>query len=313
VADALEEALAMDSDDRRDRMERMREKVLELDCRRWAHRFLEAVDAVGQAERDSHAPQRLGHDDELAIIARARAAEHRVLLLDYDGTLRELTGRPLDARPTGELRALLQRLARLPATEVHVVSGRDRRTLAAWLGDLPTALCAEHGFAWRSSADVPWTTRDHVELGWLPRVEALLRRIEAEVDGSEVERKPCALAWHYRMVDADYGEWRARELRLHLEEQLAGEPVEILLGRKVVEVRAAGVNKGRYVEGLELGERTFVLAMGDDRTDIDVYRALPPGSTSIHVGAGGDLNLYRIESPSKVRAFLGRFADALEK
>lgn len=303
VADALELALAMPLDERRERMARMRERVLDLDCQRWATRFLAAVDEVVAHKHRRDGVESLEHALGDDVVARAAAATRRVLLLDYDGTLREVTNRPLDARPTPELLALLGALASAPATEVHVVSGRDRRTLASWLGNLPISLCAEHGFASRRAGATEWTVREDVDLRWLPRAEAILRELEVEVDGSEVERKPCGVAWHYRRVEPEYGEWRARELRLHLGEQFANEPVEILAGRKVVELRAAGVDKGRYVAGLDLRD-AFVLAVGDDRTDVDMYAALPPSATTIHVGDGGERNMYRVESPAEVRAVL---------
>ena len=46
------------------------------------------------------------------------------------------------------------------------------------------------------------------------------------------------------------GIWRARELLVALENVLAGIPAEVLPGRRVIEVRARGVNKGAYVESL---------------------------------------------------------------
>jgi trehalose 6-phosphate synthase/phosphatase len=303
VADALETALAMGPDERRDRMSRMRERVLDMDCEKWAQRFLAAADAMLRRERGRDDVTRIGRTKRREIVEEAARAPRRVLLLDYDGTLREVTLRPSDARPTPALRALLLELARLPATDVHVVSGRDRRTLSAWLGDLPVHLCAEHGFAMRPAGSDRWITREDVDLRWLPRADAILRAVEVEVDDSEVERKPCGLAWHYRRVDPDYGEWRARELRLHLAEQFANEPVEILAGRKVVELRAAGVDKGRYVRGLDLTS-AFVLAVGDDRTDIEMYGALPPDAISVHVGGDGERNRYRVDAPTDVRALL---------
>ncbi len=303
VVDALEAAIAMGKDERRDRMARMRERVLDMDCEKWAQRFLVAADAAFRRERGRDDVTRIGPAQRRELVAQAALARRRVLLLDYDGTLREVTLRPTDARPTPALRALLVELARLPDTEVHVVSGRDRRTLTSWLGDLPITLCAEHGFAVRPVGSDRWQPREDIDLRWLPRADAILRAIEIEVDDSEIERKPCGLAWHYRRVDPDYGEWRARELRLHLAEQFANEPVEILAGRKVIELRAAGVDKGRYVRGLDLSD-AFVLAVGDDRTDIEMYSALPPEAISVHVGADGERNRYRVDAPAEVRALL---------
>jgi|LNFM01.1.fsa_nt_gb trehalose 6-phosphate synthase/phosphatase len=303
VADTLEAALAMDVGERRERMARMRERVVDRDCQRWADRFLAAAADVAARSRLHVGTVRIGAEQWRELATSARAARRRVLLLDYDGTLRELTQRPRDARPTPELRDLLRQLAAIPDTEVHVISGRDRDTLGAWLGELPLSLCAEHGLAWRGPGDARWTARDDLDMRWLPRAEEILRAVELEVDDSELELKPRGLAWHYRRVDPDYGEWRARELLLHLAEQLASEPVEVLSGRKVVELRPAGVSKGNYVRTLDLDD-AFVLAIGDDRTDFDTYAALGERAVTVHVGETGERNRFWVDSPREVRDLL---------
>ena len=183
--------------------------------------------------------------------------------------------------------------------------------MTSWFGDLSLSFCVEHGFATRARGDTQWQSNPRGEAGWLRRVEEMLRRVEAEVDGSEVERKPWGVAWHYPRVDAEYGEWRARELRLHLEEQLASEHVDILLGRKVVEVRAGGAHKRRYIEVLGLVANDFVLAVGDEHGDAQVHGALPGSAVIVHVGGENALDRPVLESPAEARALLGRIAAAL--
>jgi trehalose 6-phosphate synthase/phosphatase len=90
---------------------------------------------------------------------------------------------------------------------------------------------------------------------------------------------------------------------LHLAEQLASEPVEVLQGHKVVEVRPAGVSKGNYVRRLDLDD-AFVLAIGHDRTDFDTYAALGERGVTVHVGAAGERNRFWVGSPAEVRALL---------
>ena len=96
--------------------------------------------------------------------ARARA---RTIVLDYDGTLREFERHPDLAQPTPEIRALLRSLAALPATDVHIVSGRRRRNLEQWFGRLPVYLCAEHGYLARAPGG-EWRTLVDLDLSWLP-------------------------------------------------------------------------------------------------------------------------------------------------
>ena len=149
------------------------------------------------------------------------------------------------------------------------MSGRDRESLERWFGDLPVWLCAEHGFVTRAPGET-WQQLLDVDLSWLPRFERLLRGVAAEVPGTLVERKASSVTWHYRQAEPEYGSWRARELLVSIEQLLPGVSAEILVGHRVIEVRARGVSKGMYVNRLfpEGRERTHaVLAIGDDRTD----------------------------------------------
>ena len=114
----------------------------------------------------------------------------------------------------------------------------------------------------------------------MPRIERVLRRVARDVPGTLVERKACSVAWHYRQAEPEYGMWRARELLDTLDQLLAGIPAEVLHGHRVIEVRARGVDKGTYVRRLFPSGKVaghLVLAAGDDVTDIDLYRELPPG------------------------------------
>lgn len=305
VADAIEEALSLSPDERNLRMKTMAERVRHLDCHRWGKEFCRSVERWVEEESNRESAPRLGRSASREIVRRAVEAPRRVLFLDYDGTLREIVSHPDAARPTDEIRKLLAHLASMPDTEVHVVSGRDRRTLDAWLGDLPISLCAEHGFYTRPRGG-EWRAAHHVDLSWMQAADEVLRGIVEEVPGSHLEKKSAGLAWHYRLSDDDYAEWRARELCAILSEEFASLPIEILRGHKVLEMRAAGVNKGSYLRERLDGEPddTFVLCIGDDRTDLDMYAAMPPQGVAIHVGSEGDGMDYRLDSPREVRDFL---------
>ena len=131
--------------------------------------------------------------------SRARA---RTILLDYDGTLRELEPHPDLALPTPEIRSLLRTLAALPSTEVHIVSGRRRRNLEQWFGQLRSTSVREHGYLARAPGE-SWHTLVDLDLSWMPQIERLLRRVAADVPGAFVERKSAAIAWHYREAEPE--------------------------------------------------------------------------------------------------------------
>lgn len=306
-------ALELSRPDRRRRLETMAKRVEALDGRRWAELFLSRLERYSRRDRvrrprpiDDAATERFGRR-----FARARK---RTIILDYDGTLRELERHPDLAQPTAEIRSLLRSLGELPETDVHIVSGRRRRTLEAWFGRLPVHLSAEHGYLARSPGG-KWRKLADLDLGWLRPIERLLRRVAADVPGAYVERKSCSVAWHYREAEPEYGAWRARELLNDLHQHLEGTPAEILTGHQVVEVRAFGVDKGLYVHSVFPSGKDsshFVLGLGDDRTDHDLLDALPAGSIAGHVGGLRPSSTtvharredIRLAGPGEVRAFL---------
>ena len=77
---------------------------------------------------------------------------------------------------------------------------------------------------------------------------------------------------------------RCRECHGRAEARRAG--LQPHWGRKVLEIRpVAGIDKGTAVRRLLAGRvASRALFAGDDRTDMDLYTALPSGSIGVHVG-----------------------------
>jgi trehalose 6-phosphate synthase/phosphatase len=282
-----------------------------FDVHRWVASFL---DQLGSAARPARGGAAVGGSDaaRAELSRRLEETESLLLLLDYDGTLVPFTPTPELARPDAALLALLRQLAARPDTEVHIVSGRARESLDHWLGGLPVWLHAEHGFWSRGPRTREWVPAADVGGGWREPVLAILRDTTARTPGSLIEVKAVALAWHYRLADLETGARRANELRLHLNQMLSNQPVEILSGNRVLEIRPHGIHKGRIVPPLppERLARTTVVAIGDDRTDEDLFGAVPPEAISIRVGPGPTRARYRLESVAAVRALLQSLADA---
>ncbi|WP_434387338.1 bifunctional alpha,alpha-trehalose-phosphate synthase (UDP-forming)/trehalose-phosphatase [Melittangium boletus] len=300
MADALEAALEMPEEERRTRMRALRVRVKEYDVHWWVRSFLDTLQDTPTAPPRVEAR---GAEDALALMREAPALH---LLLDYDGTLVPFTARPEQASPDGELLELLKRLTERPHTRVSIVSGRSREVLEAWVGALPMGLHAEHGLWSRPAPGEPWKMLEDVPTDWKHLVRPILDAFAARVPGALVEEKHASLAWHYRQVEPVLGTKLARELRMHLGEVFAHGPLEVLPGDKVVEVRARGVNKGRVVGRVMEGQApgTRVVAIGDDRTDEDLFAALPPDGIAIHAGGKESRAGYRVKGPAEVRQLL---------
>jgi trehalose 6-phosphate synthase/phosphatase len=246
--------------------------------------------------------------DELnTIVDAVRTCPTLLVLLDYDGTLVPFAPVPDLAIPDGALLALLRDLSARANTTVHLVSGRTRVTLDRWFGSLPIWLHAEHG-VWSRPPAGTWQAVDLPPPSWIPRVLPILEDFQARTPGSLIEHKTAALAWHYRMADPEFGAHQANELRLHLTELVSNEPVEILPGDKVIEIRPHGVHKGRVVELAlrDMPADAGALAMGDDHTDEDMFAALPPAAVAIHVGPAPSRAPLRLRDHQAARHLLAR-------
>jgi trehalose 6-phosphate synthase/phosphatase len=306
TAEALYAALTMPEAERRARMSGMRSRVLTNPVDHWARNFiadLERTVEEGAASRDTVVP---GLPPE--VLTTIEQAEHLVLILDYDGTLVPLARAPSLAAPPPELLHLLRSLAKAPGVTIHVISGRTLETLTRWLGNLPVALHAEHGAWSRPLGESTWTPRAVSETSWREPVARALHELTRNTPGSLVEEKAFGLAWHYRWAEPELGALRARDLYAQLADLLANSGAEVLHGRKVIEVRPFGMSKALIVPAAlaDAPPGAVVLALGDDRTDDELFAALPPSAITVGIGPGTPHARYWLRTVDDGRALLER-------
>ena len=302
VADSLRRALSMPAAERRARMQRLRRRVREYDVHAWAKGFLQQLDSASPVRGRPAVtpPPSLG-----TVLVDMIGAPTR-LLLDYDGTLVPFARSPGLAAPDEELLWLLDALATSPGLSVDIVSGRPKETLEAWLGHLPVALWAEHGFWHRGRTRSSWEPAAHVSHEWIGRVRPILEQFTTSTPGSHIEEKTASIAWHYRGVHREFGARQAHELRMLLGDALSNQPLEVLEGKKVIEVRLRGVSKALVARRVlaETLPGTRVVAIGDDRTDEDLFRALPPSTVTVAVGRRASPAHYGLDDYRCVRRVL---------
>jgi trehalose 6-phosphate synthase/phosphatase len=308
TAEVFYQALTLPEEERRTRLALLRERVMTRDVHAWAKDFVARLEQV-PATRPAPVLSPPGVLRE--AVERARRVERLALLLDYDGTLVPFAPTPELAAPDAALLGLLRRLAARRGTEVHLVSGRKRETMERWFGSLPVGLFAEHGF-WGRLPGGGWTAVTAAPPPtWREPVLAILREFSDRTPGTLIEQKTAGFAWHYRAADPEYGAAQAKELTLHLRSLIGDLPLEILPGDMVLEVRPRGVNKGLAVAEVRARAPTGTLlfALGDDRTDEDLFAALPAEALAVHVGPTPSRAALRIADVRAARALLGAIAD----
>ena len=311
TAEVLEAALDLPLEERRERMAALHRRVHRNTVFTWSERFLALLGeaASEQARRAAEQPARLPVDE---LADAFRRAHSRLLFLDYDGTLVPFANTPREAAPPAALSSLLSRLGRLPGTATTLISGRPRSELEAWFGKTAGLwLVAEHGAMIRAPSAETWElTRPQIPVDWKSRVLPVLEHFVDRTPGSFVEEKAYALVWHYRMADPVFGEWLANELCANLDELLAETELRAIRGQKSVEVRLVWANKGEMVSRVEAALPTvdFRFAVGDDRTDEDLFERLPPDAWTVHVGEGMSHARFCLSGPREVVDVLEQLA-----
>lgn len=299
IAAALKDALETSGEQQQKRNRAMQRRLRRYNVNRWADDFLGSL--VGAKEQRNRIESKLLSPSAKRRIEESfRAGRSRLLFLDYDGTLTPLVRDPSTALPDDRLYLLLRRLASDRKNTVVITSGRDRRTLQAWFGNLPLGLVAEHG-AWLRLSGQDWQRANAPRSAWRPEILALLETFGDRLPGSLIEEKEESIAWHYRMADPEQADLRAAELVDHLLGLTAKTDLQIVQGNKVVEVRRAGVDKGSATS-FWLGDKAydFVLAIGDDITDEDMFKALPAHAVTLRVGITGTEAQFNIRDVAEV-------------
>lgn len=304
IANALAQALKMPEKERAQRIKNMRKRIVEYDIHRWTESFVSSIEESRKI-REQREFRKLTRKWRDKLVSRYKSSKQRLLLLDYDGTLISFAKRPEDAKPDTELKRLLLALSKDDKNHLVIVSGRDQHSLEQWLGNIPASLIAEHGAWVKTKSSGKWTSINSESDDWKNRIRPILKNYEFRVPGSFVEEKEFGLAWHYRKANPDLGEIRSCELFDNLNEFLANTSLQLIHGKKVIEVRIGGVNKGLAASDfLKKNNWDFILALGDDWTDEDLFKTLPESSFSIKIGYGPTQAKFYLESPHSTRLLL---------
>jgi len=218
------------------------------------------------------------------INERYKKGRKRLLILDYDGTLVPIAKLPELAIPEDQVIQTLKALAADKRNTVVISSGRDADFLDKWFGDLGLNLVAEHGAFYKARGK--WQENLATAFPADDELQNMMQQIVDNTPGSKLEVKKTAIVWHYRNCDKWLADLREKQLINALMMPCARLNLQIMRGTKVVEVKTVGFNKGtEAIRLMEKDDYDFVMAMGDDVTDEDMFHALPAEAVTIKVGS----------------------------
>jgi trehalose 6-phosphate phosphatase len=247
-------------------------------------------------------------DMELSEISLVPDLRKCAILLDIDGTILDLAPSPQQVWVPPALRRTLARLDGLTAGAVALVSGRSLHDIDLIFSPLELAAIGGHGSELRPAAGAAPIQRA------APLSAALKRKLASVTElgpGILAEDKGYSLALHYRLAPEKEGQLRAAVEEICA--QAAPGSVEILPGKLVMEIKAAGVSKANAVCDLmtypPFADRNPIF-IGDDTTDVPVFGIISKfGGLGFSVGKiVADVNGH-FDTPETVRAWLARIAE----
>ena len=307
LAHAIASALEMPIEEQQERMQGMRRTVEKFNIHHWVTLFMQRLTEVKDRQKALLTKQ-LNATGFKHIQQQYATSAKRIIFLDYDGTLMGFDADPLKVRPDRDLYKLLEELAADQKNKLIIISGRKHETLEEWLGEISLDFIAEHG-AWTKRFRQSWQKHPGLNNNWKQEILPIMQNYTDRTPGSFIEEKSHSLSWHYRKVELGLGEQRAVELEDNLRFYAIDRGLQSLQGNKVIEVKSNLVNKGNAAHiWLEEDAYDFILAAGDDHTDEDTFKAMPPHAITIKVGSTLSVAKYSMASFREVRKLLKELA-----
>ncbi len=297
IVEALKEAIEMPEERKKRKILKMQKRIENYDVIRWAEDFIENLKETKIIPQDKTL-RLLSSTSKENLLKDYENSKKRLIILDYDGTLVQFYKNPDHARPDDEILNTLKKISNDKRNKVIIVSGRDKQTLDIWFKDINIELIAEHGI-WTKKLNKEWKMVEILMTEWKDNILPILEKFTYRTPGSFIEEKEYSLAWHYRKAEFDLGNVRSRELINILENYCYNTDLNVLDGNKVVEVKSAMINKGHAISTTLFKEEwDFILILGDDKTDEDMFNIAPKTTYSIRIGlerSSAKYNLFSVQ------------------
>lgn len=238
---------------------------------------------------------------EVEIIEKYRKATNRLVLLDYDGTLVNYVAFPETAILPDYIFDILFNLHDNPQTKIFIITGRRHADIDKLLNHTSINIIAEHGAMIKENGQ--WKEMLFDNVPWKKAVVSMLGEFTESCPGSFIEEKNFSVTWHYRNADPEGGYAISRKIIDNLRDIVAENNLKILDGKKVVEILTRETGKGLAVQWLfQKMSYDFVLSIGDDATDEEMFSYLKHFSNAItiKVGPGDTHAMYKFNSINEV-------------
>jgi len=310
IADAIKKAITMPDLEQIKRNSQIQKRLKRYTVEKWASEFINGMMDIKSIQQ-KYISKKMNDAVISAIQKKFINAKKRILFLDYNGTLVNSKKAPEYAAPDKELYRLLDKFVEDDAVDIALMSSRDKDILEEWFDRHGFLLFAEHGI-WKKTKEHDWQqTSKQLSIDWKKVIRPVIESYVDRTPGSYLEEMNNVLSWRYEKTDPDHGKLRAREFKDELSERFLNIDLQILEGKKVIEIKPAGMNKGiAALNTLADQKYDFIMAVGDDWTDEYLFELLPEDAITVRVGLKRTHARYKCESYKDVRKLLNRLSRA---
>jgi trehalose-phosphatase len=249
-------------------------------------------------------------DDLETCIGEISKEDALFLLLDYDGTLVPIAPTPDEAEPDPGLLTLLRSLTSVDPLKVAVISGRPMEELLAFFPVEGLMLAGNHGAEFAGpGGGIQYLAKEREILPALEKLKSAMMPVVGKARGLFLEDKGVAIALHFRLADPGLASEAVEKFAELCRQPWAAGSLQILRGKKVIEARSRGADKGMAIRQIIKkfsSPRRFPIYIGDDRTDEEAFAVIRDGGLGIRVGEKDQESLarFRLAGPERVRSLL---------
>ena len=280
------------------------EHVKKSSCKKWFYDFLKDIKNTKISEENTYylgvgeglnfKLMKLNSDftqlDTNLLIPIYNKSQHRLIFLDYEGTLPSVNVSNENEilkgnKPTKEILHLLSELTQDKRNSVFIITGRGILLLNEWFCKIKDLyLAAEYGFKYKLNTgkekDIWKRILKDYNNDWMNVCYDIIEPYTERCEGSFLEIKESSIVWQYSECDQELGKNFASVLTSELEYSVKNLNLKVVNGKGYVEVSAYGINKGyfiSYIIKVFLSKNLipdFIICFGDDTSDEKMFHYL---------------------------------------
>ena len=304
TAEALNDALNMELDERANRFEHNYNYVQHETAQHWAQQFVAALDEAGKlsSEESHHIPKILSFrsfedcdENTRTIVNSMHKCKQAIIVIEEAGILEPantLAYMNRDIEPTAV--KFINALAEDPTNEVVVLSSkRYEDSKLSCLTNPRITLVVESGNKYKTIGEEEWqTVLPSEEVGWMAGAVETMTFFQDCTPGATLYMTPVTLEWSYRSVHYEFGSAQTRKLLAQLRSgPLKSNPADVVITSSTeIQVRDLRTSKAKFLEQYlrkHPSEESLVIYMGNpnykDEKEISLLlQSLQSGSKELN-------------------------------